>query len=479
MRSLKKIASAFLLMVGDVAALLISFLVAYYLRTSLLLSLIPRFEEQEALSLSTQLRLGFAYGAVIIFLVFLYERLYIKRLDFWEETRTLWKSVTLAFIFIIVLVFVSRQQMYYSRATILMAWGVSLFVFPLVRLFLKKLLIQTGLWVKKVIILGTNSTSELVVKGIVKNAVMGYRISGFLTEDDIAGMKEFSGYPVLGGIEDVKRIAGANDIRDFIIALPDFSPGQLVHVIEDCDTSAASLRIIPNIGSLFTLGVKVENVGDVLALNLNRNLTKPWNLLLKSVFEYVFILLSLIFLLPFFFIIGLWIKLDSRGPVFFIQDRIGKKGKLFPFIKFRSMYVDADKKLEAYRENHPDVREEWNKFQKIKGFDPRVTRVGRFLREYSLDELPQVLNVLKGNMSLVGPRPYLPREKDILKKSGAFISQIRPGLTGLWQVRGRNLLPFKQRILLDEYYIRNWSLWLDLVILFKTPKVLAKKEGAF
>ena len=125
------------------------------------------------------------------------------------------------------------------------------------------------------------------------------------------------------------------------------------------------------------------------------------------------------------------------------------------------------------------MREELNKFQKIKGFDPRVTRVGRFLREYSLDELPQVLNVLKGNMSLVGPRPYLPREKDILDKSGAFISQIRPGLTGLWQVRGRNLLPFKQRILLDEYYIRNWSLWLDLVILFKTPKVLAKREGAF
>ncbi|MCJ7681309.1 MAG: sugar transferase, partial [Candidatus Aminicenantes bacterium] len=337
MRHIKKIASAFVLMAGDASALFISFLVAFYLRTSLLLSLIPRFEEQEALPLNIHLRLGFAYGAVIILLVFLYERLYIKRLDFWEETRTLWKGVTLAFIFIVVLVFVSRQQMYYSRATILMAWGVSLFVFPLCRHLLKKLLILTGLWVKKVIIIGTNPTSTLIVKGFVKNAVMGYRIIGFLTEDKKERIKEFSGYPVLGGIEDVRRVAVANDIRDFIIALPDFAPGELVHVIEDCDSLAASLRIIPNIGSLFTLGVQVENMGDVLALNLNRNLTKPWNLMLKFVFEYLFILLSLIFLLPLFLIVGLWIKLDSRGPVFFIQDRIGKKGKLFKFIKFRSM----------------------------------------------------------------------------------------------------------------------------------------------
>ncbi len=143
------------------------------------------------------------------------------------------------------------------------------------------------------------------------------------------------------------------------------------------------------------------------------------------------------------------------------------------------MFVDGDQKLEDYLKNNPQIRREWEEFQKIKGFDPRVTGVGKFIRKYSLDEIPQIFNVLRGEMSLVGPRPYLPREREILDKSSTFISKIKPGITGLWQVRGRNLLPFKKRILLDEYYIRNWSLWLDIVILVQTPRVLARKQGAF
>ena len=125
------------------------------------------------------------------------------------------------------------------------------------------------------------------------------------------------------------------------------------------------------------------------------------------------------------------------------------------------------------------AKDEWKKYQKIKKDDPRVTRVGKFIRKFSLDELPQLINILKGDMNLVGPRPYMPREKEDIGRSFPIISRVKPGMTGLWQVRGRNVLSFKDRLVLDEFYIRNWSLWLDIVILFKTVKVLITQEGAY
>jgi len=479
MFQLKKIVNVFALVLSDITALFVSFLLAFVLRSMVLLSIIPRFKEQESLSLSVQLKLGFFYGAIIVVFIMLYSRLYTRRLSFWEETRYLLQSVTIAFIFIMVLVFVSRQYLYFSRATIVMAWVAALCIFPLFRLITKKLLVVLGSWKKRVIVLGTDNTAKLVVQGIEDSKVLGYDIVGFLSADQNRVGEMLEGREILGHISDVKTIILQKDVKDIIIAMPSFSQQDLIKLIEDCDELAESIRIVPNIGSLFTMGVRVENFGDVLALNLNRNLMKPWNILLKHLFEYILIFVFLTVLLPFFMLIAICIKLDSRGSVFFLQDRLGKKGRRFKIIKFRSMYIDGDQKLSGYLKNHPEVKKEWEKFQKIKGYDPRVTRVGKFFRKFSLDEIPQLLNMVKGDMSLVGPRPYLPREIDILKQSYEFISRIKPGLTGLWQVRGRNLLSFKQRILLDEYYIRNWSLWLDIVILLKTPKVLIKKEGAF
>jgi len=143
------------------------------------------------------------------------------------------------------------------------------------------------------------------------------------------------------------------------------------------------------------------------------------------------------------------------------------------------MYVDADKRLEKYLHENPEIQNEWNRYHKIKSNDPRVTRVGKFIRKYSLDELPQLINFFKRDMSLVGPRPYMPREINKIGNRMEILSRVKPGITGLWQVRGRNILSFRDRLLLDEYYIRNWSLWLDMVILWKTIKVLITREGAY
>jgi Undecaprenyl-phosphate galactose phosphotransferase WbaP len=225
--------------------------------------------------------------------------------------------------------------------------------------------------------------------------------------------------------------------------------------------------------------VAIEDLGDVLSLSVARNLAKPWNIAIKRSFELVLAVSLTLLLFPFFLIIVLAIKIDSRGPVFFTQERLASKNRTFKMHKFRSMHIDGDAKLSAYLNYHPDAQVEWQEYRKIKTGDPRVTRVGKVLRKFSLDELPQLINILKGDMNLIGPRPYLPQEKDSMGNTFDLISRVKPGITGLWQVRGRNTLSFRERLLLDEYYIRNWSLWLDIVILLKTLKVLAKREGAY
>jgi len=176
--------------------------------------------------------------------------------------------------------------------------------------------------------------------------------------------------------------------------------------------------------------------------------------------------------------IAILIKMNSPGPVFFGQQRIGQGGRRFIAWKFRSMVVDADRVLKEYLAKRPDLREEWERDQKLKN-DPRVTRVGRILRKLSLDELPQLWNVIKGEMSLVGPRPIVQDELAKYGDKGTFYLKVKPGMTGLWQVSGRNDISYKERVELDVYYVRNWSVWLDLYILARTVWVVLFGKGAY
>jgi undecaprenyl-phosphate galactose phosphotransferase len=184
-------------------------------------------------------------------------------------------------------------------------------------------------------------------------------------------------------------------------------------------------------------------------------------------------------LLPTILIIGVLIKLDSRGPIFYTQERIGKNGKKFKVIKFRSMYTNADELLKEFLGKNPELKQEYETFRKLKN-DPRVTKVGKFLRKTSLDELPQIFNVLKGEMSLVGPRPAF--EEEIIKyykDYAIYYYKVLPGITGLWQISGRSNTSIFQRAELEVWYVKNWNIWLDIVILIKTIKVVLKREGAY
>ncbi len=200
---------------------------------------------------------------------------------------------------------------------------------------------------------------------------------------------------------------------------------------------------------------------------------------MKRVFDIFFSIFAIIVTSPFMFLIALGIKLTDGGKVFFTQKRVGKDGKEFDIIKFRSMYPDAESRLKEILESNPQARKEWKESFKLKN-DPRITPIGKFLRKTSLDELPQFFNVLKGDMSVVGPRPVVQEELDkFYKEKANLYKSIRPGVTGYWQVEGRSDTDYEERVKMDEWYIKNQSLWLDLKIILKTIKVMITGKGAY
>ncbi|NPB06178.1 MAG: exopolysaccharide biosynthesis polyprenyl glycosylphosphotransferase [Aquificae bacterium] len=198
----------------------------------------------------------------------------------------------------------------------------------------------------------------------------------------------------------------------------------------------------------------------------------------KRLFDVTFSLLVLLLTLPLMLFIALAIKLTDGGPVFYTQERVGYRGRRFKILKFRTMYPDADERLKEILKRDPKAREEWERYRKIKN-DPRVTCVGRFLRRSSLDELPQFINVLKGEMSVVGPRPYLPEELELMGSYRDAILSVKPGITGKWQVEGRNELDFNERLKLDAEYAKRLSFVEDLKIILKTVKVVLTGRGAY
>lgn len=201
-------------------------------------------------------------------------------------------------------------------------------------------------------------------------------------------------------------------------------------------------------------------------------------LLLKRLADIFLALLLLVVLAPLLVGLACWIKLDSPGPVFFRQKRLGKDGKPFAMLKFRTMAVNGHQLLQTHLTENPAARLSWEQFQKLMD-DPRLTRAGRVLRRLSLDELPQLWNVLRGEMSIVGPRPCLPEQKDFYCENFCWYAAVRPGMTGLWQVSGRNCLSFAERVRLDVQYVREWSLWADVRILALTFGAVLRRDGAF
>jgi undecaprenyl-phosphate galactose phosphotransferase len=278
----------------------------------------------------------------------------------------------------------------------------------------------------------------------------------------------------------IEAVIKKTGVKKVLVIAPGLTSESMQAIIYRLQPLVRTVSFIPDMGSMPLAVLDMESLidGHVVAFTIRNNLSLGYNRLVKRVFDFICTLVGIILLSPVLMAIGVWIYRDSPGPIIFRHYRVGKNGKIFPCYKFRSMCVDADQKLKELLARDPQARAEWDRDFKLKD-DPRITKSGAFLRKTSLDELPQLLNVLKGEMSLVGPRPII---QDEVPRYGKYIRDyymVRPGVTGMWQTSGRSDVEYDERVQMDTWYVRNWNIWFDVVLIWRTFKVVFSKKGAY
>ena len=411
------------------------------------------------------------------------EGLYTQRRSLWSEIGYITKAVCMSLAAIFAAVALTQQVV--SRPTVLIAGANLIILLPIARFWTKRFLGVVGFWQKRILILGANATANVAIRGLASDPVLGYKVVGVLDDDptwrgECFGACGGESIVVLGSIRETLEQMEQTGAHDVLIALPGLPEEELLALVHRFQPYCGSIYVVPRAWGLPMMNLQVDGLLSerVMMLKLTNNLAKPWNTALKRVADLLFGAVLALSTLPACLILAVLIKLDSEGPALLFQERLGYRGRNFRCIKFRTMYINSDKKLEQYLASNGEAAEEWRRYAKLRRYDPRVTRLGRFLRQWSLDELPQLLNILKADMSLVGPRPYLLEERERIGVELPTILSARPGITGFWQVSGRNELTFDERVQVEAWYIRNWTVWLDCIVLVKTVRaVLFSKIG--
>ncbi len=364
-----------------------------------------------------------------------------------------------------------------SPVLFLASWAASVALVPIARALVRGLLSRCEWWGEPVIVLGAGRLGRTVVNKLSWNPDLGLRPIAFLDDNGCLVGTEVCGLPVAGPLSMAPRFASPR-IRRAIIAMRSVSDEDLAEIL---DTHLGAFREVSIVGEAPEIDGQVVSSREIcglLAFETRKRLPVTVCRQIKRAVDIALILAGAVVVVPLMALIALLVKLDSRGPVFYSQRRVGLGGRTFHAFKFRTMVEDAEERLREYLEDDLEASLEWERSHKLQ-HDPRVTRVGRLLRNLSLDELPQLWNVLRGEMSLVGPRPIV--EEEIAKYDEDFVhySAFRPGLTGLWQVSGRNDTTYEERVALDACYVRNWSIWLDLHILVRTVSIVLNGKGAY
>jgi exopolysaccharide biosynthesis polyprenyl glycosylphosphotransferase len=364
----------------------------------------------------------------------------------------------------------SRLVFFYAGILITALLGLLRVVRRSVQRYLRK----RGQGVDRLLIVGVGEVGRTVMRNVVAQPALGYQVVGFVDDDPEKGVTDIGRFRALGDTSNIPRLVRELDVDEVIVTLPWMYHRKIVSIVAQCERERVRVRIVPDLFQMTLSHLDTEDFGGIPMIGVREIKIGRGQLLVKRASDILISLLVLILLLPFLLLIALAIKLDSPGPVLFRQDRVGKGETLFPIFKFRTMRRGAEEEKDQLLEQNEAV----GPIFKIKK-DPRVTSVGRFLRRTSLDELPQFLNVLRGQMSVVGPRPALPSEVEQYQPWHKRRLEIVPGITGLWQVSGRSELTFDEMVLLDLYYIEHWSPFLDFQIMFRTVPQLFVGHGAY
>ncbi len=472
---LKRSLEITLLIIIDLVTVFISLEISIFLRKKVL-PFFLRFPEFPPIDFTF-----FWWIFPVWLLFFIYEGLYTKRFSFWDEVKAMWKVTFFSTVAVFSILYLGKMGERVSRTVLVLTGIISLPLLPLMRINIKRLLMKTGFLRSRVIILGAGKTGELVINAIKKDSNLGFDVIGFLDDDPQKVGKEIHGVKVHHGVEKAHRYINRCRIHDIVIAMPGLERQRLIKIINNLQHKARNILFIPDLFGIAILGTDLQHFfqEQTIGLEIKNNLARPINIFIKRMFDFtVGLILLVVFFIP-IIIISILILANSKGPAIYSQERIGKGNRPFKCYKFRTMHHDAEERFNDIIKSNPHTLVEWENHYKLKD-DPRVTGIGAFLRKTSLDELPQLFNVLRGEMSLVGPRPVTRREiEEYYKEDANLCFSVPPGITGLWQVSGRSNTTYEHRIALDSWYVRNWNLWLDIVILLKTVRIVIKKEGAW
>ena len=482
-----------LLVVGDAFAAALSFIFAFNLREG-----VSAFAPQGGLAWSEAFE---PYGALLFFVVgirllsFRYSDLYRLRgeFSFVDDGIRIFKATAIGSLLIVAAAFLYRggfefRSFSYARGVFVVDFLFVLLSVGSIRLVIRS--VQTFVRRHQInliptLVVGRGHEASLFIREMRERPALGYRVIGVVDTQVIeTSPGDYEGVPVVGtleGLPDAIRDSGANEV---IIADPQVSGDALFEVMMRCGRRrGVEFRIAPSLFNCLPRKTEIDQIGVLPMIRLFREPLSSGARILKRTFDLVVSALAVTLLLPLWLLIALLIKLDSKGPVMYTQERVGMDGRLFLLYKFRTMIANADSELHReYQRAFIAGRAEANLGNDQKPTyklfaDPRITRVGKFLRKTSLDEVPQLLNVLLGDMSIVGPRPPIPYEVEAYELWHRKRLDMKPGVTGLWQVSGRNRLTFEEMVRLDLFYIENWSLLLDLKIILRTGFVMLGREG--
>src|SRR5947209_685160 len=422
--------------------------------------------------------LGLEMGIVIgLIAIFALRGLYGIRLtgSWFRQAWNIVSSATLGLAFLITYYFVF-QPAANSRLLMLFVWAMAMLILCLGRLIVSAtmgMLYRLGLGETRLLVVGSGRLGKMIMQHIAASPNLGYSIVGFL-HDMTEPPGDFGRFKMLGTLEDLSLAIRSLQVDEVIIALPSNMHEQSIKSVKLCEKLGASFKLVPDLYELSLSRIDMEAIEGIPLIGIKQVSLNTVQQLVTRVVDIVVSLLIIIVGSPLWLFIALAIRLNSPGEIIYTQTRVGLNGRLFKIYKFRSMYTNADQVLAAlwtYNEAQGPIF-------KMKD-DPRMTPIGRFLRRTSLDEIPNLLNVLKSDMSLVGPRPPLPSEVAKYEEWQKGRLAIKPGMTGLWQVRGRSNLSFDEGVLMDLYYIENWSLRLYFQILFRTIPAVLFGRGAY
>lgn len=394
-----------------------------------------------------------------------------------QELRRSVAGTTLAFFIFTGSTFLLKEARGFPRGVALLTWLLVLLALPPARAAVRRICGPRHWFGRSVVVLGAGKSGESVVRALLRTPGLGLKPVAIL-DDRVSAATHVHGVPILGGLALAPVLASKARLGYGVLAMPGLSRVRLLEVLQKCGQAFDKVLVIPDLLGMSSLCVEATDLGGMLGLEIRHNLLHLPARIVKRTLDLLVVAALAPLLVPLFCVIGCLIKLTSRGPVFYGHVRVGNGSRVFRAWKFRTMVRNADAVLNRHLAAHPALAEEWRLTQKLKD-DPRVTRLGKLLRRSSLDELPQLINVLTGEMSLVGPRPIVASEVEKYGEYYVSYCRVKPGLTGLWQVSGRNNTTYEERVTFDEYYVRNWSIWLDAYILIRTVKVVLTGEGAY